>query len=166
MNDQNQTPLESSPRFAPPPTRRDVLGMAAIGSAVVAFAGALIGSLRLPMPSVFPESSAQVKIGPPEAFAVGSSTHLTELKLWVFRDAQGLYAISSVCTHLGCIAGRDSETGRFMCPCHGSVFQADGAVAAGPAPSGLHWKAMTVAPDGQIVVDQRMNVAAGTRLAV
>jgi cytochrome b6-f complex iron-sulfur subunit len=166
MNEQSRMPLESSPRFAPPPTRRDVLGLAAIWTSVVAFGGALLGALRLPMPSVFPESSAQVKIGPPEAFAIGSSTHLTEQRLWVIRDEQGLYAISSVCTHLGCIAPRDGETGRFKCPCHGSVFEADGSVVAGPAPSGLHWKAMTVAPDGQIVVDQRLNVEAGTRLTV
>jgi len=158
--------LEASPRFAPPPSRRDFLGIAAICTSVVAFAGALIGALRLPMPSVFPESNALVKIGPPEAFAVDSASHLVSLKLWVFRDSEGIYAVSSVCTHLGCIAGRDAETGRFKCPCHGSVFKADGSVVAGPAPSALSWLALSVAPDGQIVVDQRRSVSAGTKLKV
>lgn len=170
MNEQPEhhehTPLEESPRFAPPPTRRDWLGLAAIWSAVIAFAGALLGSIRLPMPSVFPESNSRVKIGPPDAFARGSVKHLAKLRLWVFRDEQGLYAISSVCTHLGCIAGRDGESGDFLCPCHGSVFQADGKVVAGPAPSGLKWVAMSIAPDGQVVVDQVSNVPAGTRLSV
>jgi len=161
-----QQALEESSRFAPPPTRRDFLGMAAIWSSVVAFAGALIGSMRLPMPSVFPESNASVKIGPAEAFAIDSATHLASLKLWVFRDSEGIYAVSSVCTHLGCIAGRDAETGSFLCPCHGSVFKADGSVVAGPAPSGLPWLALSIAPDGQIVVDQRRSVSAGTKLKV
>ena len=159
-------PLEQSPRFAPPPTRRDWLGLAAIWSAVVAFAGALLGAVRLPMPSVFPESNAKVKIGPPDAFPKGSITNLSHLNVWVFHDEKGLYAISSVCTHLGCITARDSETGRFECPCHGSVFAANGKVVRGPAPSALHWLAMNIGPDGQIVLDRRRTVKLGTRLVI
>ena len=53
MNDhQPRTPLEESPRFRPPPTRRDVLGLAAMWSAVVAFAAALFGAIRLPMRTI------------------------------------------------------------------------------------------------------------------
>ena len=159
-------PLEASARFRPPPTRRDFLGLAAIWSAAAAFVAAVIGAVRLPMPSVFPESSAKVKIGPAEAFPRGSATHLPHLNLWVCRDEGGLYAISAVCTHLGCIAARDSATGQFLCPCHGSVFESNGKVVAGPAPSGLNWLAVSVAPDGQVMVDQRQTVKAGTRLSI
>ena len=162
----SHTPLEHSERFRQAPRRRDFLGMAAVWSAVIAFVGAMIGALRLPMPAVFPESQAKVKIGPPDAFAQGSKTHLAKLNVWVIRDPGGLYAISSICTHLGCIASRDSETGQFTCPCHGSIFQTDGKVVAGPAPSGLNWLAVEVAPDGQLVIDQRRSVPAGTRLKV
>jgi cytochrome b6-f complex iron-sulfur subunit len=157
--------LETSPRFAPPKTRRDFLGLAAIWTAAVAWVGAAIGAFRLPMPAVFPESNSSVKIGPPDRFKPGSATHLAELGLWVFRDAAGLYAISTVCTHLGCIVARD-EVGAFSCPCHGSKFRSDGKVLGGPAPKGLNWLAMTVAPDGQVVVDKVAEVKPGTRLAV
>ena len=115
---------------------------------------------------MFPESNSKAKIGPPAAFPKGSITQVRDLSLWVVHDEQGLYAISSICTHLGCIAARDDETGEFVCPCHGSKFAADGKVMVGPAPKGLNWLAMSVSPDGQIVVDTARSVAAGTRLTV
>ena len=42
------------------------------------------------------------------------------------------------CTHLGCPVSWFDEPGLFLCPCHGSVFYADGGYAAGPAPRGLY----------------------------
>ena len=161
---EKHTPLAASPRFSPPPTRRDFLGLAAAWTAVAAFVAAAIGAMRLPMPTVFPESNPTVKIGPPDVFPKGSATHLPHLNIWVYRDDGGLFAISSICTHLGCIAAREGDSGEFRCPCHGSVFNADGKVAAGPAPSGLNWLALSIAPDGQVVVDQRQTVPAGTRM--
>jgi cytochrome b6-f complex iron-sulfur subunit len=118
------------------------------------------------MPSVFPESNSKAKIGPPTTFSKDSITQIPDLRLWVFRDEQGVYAISSICTHLGCTVARDDETGEFLCPCHGSKFAADGKVMAGPAPKGLNWLAMSVSPDGQIVVDTARPIPAGTRLTV
>jgi len=157
--------LAQSPRFAPPATRRDFLGLAAVWASVAAFAAAVIGALRLPMPSVFPESNSKVKIGPPDAFPPGSATHLARLSVWVLRDDQGIYAISSVCTHLGCVAKR-ADDGSFLCPCHGSAFAPDGKVVVGPAPKGLNWLAMSMSPDGQLVVDRVRPVQMGTRLSV
>ena len=133
---------------------------------LVTFFVAAVGALRLPMPAVFPESNPKVKIGPPDAFALGSKTHLAELGLWVSRDPDGgMYAISSVCTHLGCIA-QQQKNGQFLCPCHGSVFAGDGKVIAGPAPGPLSWIEMSVAPDGQVVVDKMRTVRSGERLMV
>lgn len=139
--------------------------MAAIWSAVAACVTAMIGSLRLPMPAVFPESNSRVKIGPPDAFPKGSVTHLIELRAWLHHDEGGLYAISSACTHLGCIAARDDK-GEFLCLCHGSEFTETGKVIAGPAPKGLNWLALSRSPDGQIVVDKINTVKAGTRFVV
>jgi len=158
--------LSTSPRFASGRTRRDWLGLAALWSAMGTALFALLGALRLPMPSVFPESQAQVKIGKPEVFAKGSITQLRELSLWVFRREDGrMYAVSAVCTHLGCVATRNKDGG-FLCPCHGSVFTADGQVTAGPAPGPLHWLELSVAPDGQLVVDTTRQVELGTLLTV
>ncbi len=156
--------LEASPRFAPAESRRDWLGLVAICSALGTFVVALIGALRLPMPSVFPESQSRMKLGKPDAFPLGSTTNLKEASVWIVREEDGgMYALSAVCTHLGCVAMRE-EDGSFLCPCHGSVFEADGAVVAGPAPGGLPWLELSVSADGQIVVDKTRTVAPGTRL--
>ena len=45
--------------------------------------------------------------------------------------------LSPVCPHLGCQVFFDRQGGKFECPCHGSVFAADGARISGPAPRGL-----------------------------
>ena len=158
--------LEESPRFAPLKSRRDFLGLAALWSALGTLVVATLGALRLPMPAVFPESNPKVKIGPPDDFPKGSATYLSEQSLWVFRNDTGeMHAISAVCTHLGCIAKRQAD-GRFFCPCHGSVFSASGKVRAGPAPTALQWLEMSIAPDGQIVIDKRRTVRPGRSFLV
>ncbi len=43
------------------------------------------------------------------------------------------YAISSVCTHLRCTVNWDQAEQEFVCPCHGSRFDALGRVTRGPA---------------------------------
>jgi cytochrome b6-f complex iron-sulfur subunit len=158
--------LDESPRFSQEKTRRDWLGLAAAWSAITALTAALVGAMRLPMPAVFPESQSKVKIGPPDNYDKGSATHLREMGIWLHRADDGaMYAISAKCTHLGCIAKRDGE-GNFLCPCHGSAFASDGKVTVGPAPGPLNWLELSVAPDGQLVVDQTRYVKQGTRLAV
>ncbi len=157
--------LVKSPRFEVPQKRRDFLGIVAIWSAVIAWAAAAIGSLRLPMPAVFPESNSKVRVGPPENFAMDSVTFKPDLALWMYRDQQGFYAISAICTHLGCIVAQDPNGG-FRCPCHGSVFAADGAVRGGPAPRGLDWLALSLSTDGQLTVDKLNRVKSGTRFKV
>lgn len=155
-----QPSIEHSERFKPPATRRDFLGLAATWSTIVAFVMAMLGSLRLPMPSVFPESDSKVKLGLPEQFAVGSTTYFPMPHLWLFRNEQGFYAISSVCTHLGCITDR-GEDGTFKCPCHGSVFDATGRVTGGPAPKGLIWVELSVSPEGGLIADTLKEVTSG-----
>jgi isorenieratene synthase len=41
-------------------------------------------------------------------------------------------AISLTCTHQGCTVQRQGD-GKFLCPCHGAVYDAEGRVVAGPA---------------------------------
>lgn len=157
--------LQASSRFEAPAERRDFLGMAAIWSALVALGVALLGALRLPMPSVFPESNSRVKLGPVERFLNAAVTPLPEQRLWVYSDGDALYAISAICTHLGCIVSVQEEGG-FFCPCHGSKFDAQGKVVSGPAPRPLVYRALHVSPDGQLVVDQQKEVTQDTRLQV
>ena len=158
------TDLQSSRRFETPHERRDFLGLAALWSAALSLTWCMLGALRLPMPSVFPESNPRVKLGPYARFAETPVTPLPEQRLWVYSDAEGLFAISAVCTHLGCIISR-TESGYF-CPCHGSRFDAGAKVVAGPAPRGLIFLELTKSPDGQLVVDRQKEVPAETRLEV
>jgi len=153
--------FSGSERFKPVTTRRDFLGIAAVWSAICTFVMALIGACRLPMPSVFPESDPRVKLGRPRSFALGSSTYLPKHRLWVFREERGFHVISSVCTHLGCIAER-KEDGQFHCPCHGSRFGEDGRVLGGPAPRGLVWVDLSISPEGYLVADTLNEVPPGT----
>ncbi len=75
----------------------------------------------------------------------------------------GVHAVSTVCTHLGCIV-KPTAAG-FECPCHGSRFTSDGAVTGGPAPAPLPWLEVTVV-GGTVVVDESATVPAGTKVAV
>jgi glycine/D-amino acid oxidase-like deaminating enzyme/nitrite reductase/ring-hydroxylating ferredoxin subunit len=44
-----------------------------------------------------------------------------------------LYAVSNVCTHMGCKVHWNSVETSWDCPCHGSRFRPDGTVIEGPA---------------------------------
>ena len=48
-----------------------------------------------------------------------------------------LEVLSAICPHLGCEVAWDATRGQFLCPCHGSVFAADGSRISGPAPRGM-----------------------------
>lgn len=160
---QSSHELHEHKRFQAARTRRDFLGLAAAWSSVVAMVMAALGAMRLPMPSVFPESNSKVKLGRPKQFAVGSKTYFANHRLWLFRGDKGFHAISSVCTHLGCIAER-AEDGKFNCPCHGSKFDDVGNVQGGPAPKGLIWVELAMSPEGWLVADTLKEVTRGTML--
>lgn len=152
-------------RLDPPRvTRRSFLSLASLGSFLAATVTALAGMLRLPSPAVLPGPARRFKVGHPEQFAMGSETRLEKENVFIFRDAQGIYAVSATCTHLGCTVARSAQG--FECPCHGSKFGASGEVEAGPAPRPLPWLEMGRAADGQLVVYADNEVPAGTRFRV
>ncbi len=56
-------------------------------------------------------------------------------RLALLRDAHGFYALSLVCTHLGCTVTVTEDV--LSCPCHGSRFDRQGRVLSGPADRSL-----------------------------
>lgn len=57
---------------------------------------------------------------------------------WLRRNSSNSFiAYAIYCTHLGCPIHWVADAKIFLCPCHGSVFNADGTVAGGPAPRPL-----------------------------
>jgi cytochrome b6-f complex iron-sulfur subunit len=83
----------------------------------------------------------------------------------VARDADGVYAMSAICTHAGCFVTDAAGTiaAGLYCPCHGSAFDGEGVVTNGPAPAALAHYTVTIAADGSITVDGSQPVAASTR---
>ncbi|GHP03253.1 Cytochrome b6-f complex iron-sulfur subunit 1 [Pycnococcus provasolii] len=47
------------------------------------------------------------------------------------------YGLNAVCTHLGCVVPWNAAENKFMCPCHGSQYDATGFKIRGPAPLSL-----------------------------
>ena len=58
--------------------------------------------------------------------------------VWAVKQAGGdITVFSPLCTHLGCGYHWDASDRKFKCPCHGSVYDIEGRVLAGPAPRPL-----------------------------
>ena len=69
------------------------------------------------------------------------------------RDANGLYAMSAICTHNGCTLEFQPDKPLFYCGCHSSRFDYQGQLINGPAPTPLRHFAACIARSGEILVD-------------
>ncbi len=141
-------------------SREEFLAWLAWGS--VGAQAALMGfaSFRFLIPTLTFGPPTLFKIGKPEDFPPGSQTFLREGRLFIVSAEKGLMAMSATCTHLGCTVGR-VEWG-YQCPCHGSKFDSNGRVLAGPAPEPLPWFKIFQGPDKNLVVDSWRPVARGS----
>lgn len=159
------SPAAPRSRLEPEPIpRRDFLGLAAMGSMAAALLFATVGMLRLPKAAVLPSPSKKFRVTLPESLASGQAFVPPGRPVAVFRDATGVWAVSTICTHLGCVVR--SEPDGFHCPCHGSLFAPDGSVARGPAPKALPWLAVTDVGGGVYQVDLGTAVPAGTKTSL
>lgn len=145
-------------------SRRDFLSMAALGAAIVSLAAVFAGTLRLLKPTVTYEDATKFKIGKPENFPIGVVHKLDDKGVFIFSGEDGLHAISSICTHLGCMVSI-TETG-FQCPCHGSKYDNNGKVTGGPAPRNLAWLDISRNIDGTLNVDTAKEVPTGTKFRI
>lgn len=103
-------------------------------------------------------------IGRPEEFPSGARVAIDTKRVCIVREGNKVAAISTTCTHLGCIIA-PSQTG-FQCPCHGSQFDVDGNVTGGPAPKALSWYQVSLTPSGELEVDKDNEIQTGTYLSV
>jgi cytochrome b6-f complex iron-sulfur subunit len=138
-----------------------------VGLAWGGFTGAMalqLGALgRFLFPNVLFEPPSSFKAGFPEDYAAGKTDERWKngYGVWLVRTTDdieqhkpGFYALSTVCTHLGCTPNWLEAEAKFKCPCHGSGFRQTGVNFEGPAPRPLERYRVAWADDGQILVDK------------
>lgn len=120
----------------------------------------LLGTVRFLFPNVLSE--------PPSVYKAGAVADYEENKVddkykefgfWVIRGKDDrnrdiVYALSTICTHLGCNPNWLEADKKFKCPCHGSGFRISGVNFEGPAPRPLERYSIRKTDEGQIVVDK------------
>jgi nitrite reductase/ring-hydroxylating ferredoxin subunit len=109
-----------------------------------------------------------VSAGNISAIPVGYLGFVSGSPLVLGRDAQGVYAMSSICPHANCdmrSEGSVSASG-LVCNCHGSKFSTNGAVQVGPADTALVHYQVTLAKDGSITIQGGSVVASAVRAVV
>jgi len=119
-----------------------------------------LGTARFMYPNVLMEPPSKFKVGFPSNFAPGQveTKFIAQFGVWIanyeYQGQPQIYALRSVCTHLGCTPNWLEGEQKFKCPCHGSGFYKDGINFEGPAPRPLERYAIRVADDGQLEVDK------------
>lgn len=140
------------------PSRRGFLSV--LGLAWVAFTAAtaatMVGIGRFLFPNVLYEPPQSFKAGYPDEYTVDVVDERWKAKFgcWIVRTPLGFYALSTVCTHLGCTPNWLASELKFKCPCHGSGYLMTGVNVEGPAPRPLERFFIALSEDGQIVVDK------------
>ncbi len=127
------------------------LGVTSIG---VAFSGAAVFGYEFLSPNVLYEPSPIVDAGKPDQYPPGSVTQNTNSGIYIVHGPEGLYAMSAVCTHLGCLTAWNADLAIIACPCHGSKFMPDGTKIEGPAPRPLTWLRAYLDDSGNLLVDR------------
>jgi len=119
-----------------------------------------LGTARFMFPNVLVEPPSKFKVGFPSDFAPGQveEKFKAQFGVWVAKaEYQGqlqIYALRTVCTHLGCTPNWLEGEQKFKCPCHGSGFYKHGINFEGPAPRPLERYAIRLADDGQLEIDK------------
>jgi Rieske Fe-S protein len=67
----------------------------------------------------------------------GASEVVDRRVVYLVRSVDGVRALDSTCTHLGCRTRYNAENNRIECPCHGGVYDTNGHVVEGPPPHPL-----------------------------
>lgn len=136
-------------------SRRGVLltGWLALTAGTAAMVGAMT---RFMFPNVLFDPPQEFKAGFPAEYVVDAvdTRYKASHGVWIVREGTGFYVLSTVCTHLGCTPNWLSADEKFKCPCHGSGFVKTGVNVEGPAPRPLERYKVTMAEDGQLLIDK------------
>lgn len=120
----------------------------------------LLGLARYMFPNILTEPPSKFRVGKKENFAPGmvENKFKAQYGVWIvnseYEGEPQIFALRTVCTHLGCTPNWLEAEQKFKCPCHGSGFYKDGINFEGPAPRPLERYAVRVTEDGQLEVDK------------
>ncbi len=157
----NEKTMQPPPPEAPEDlTRRATLVKIGLGSLAAAGCGAAVFGYQFLSPNVLYEPSPVVNLGKPDGFPPDSVTSDPASGIYVVHAAEGFYALSATCTHLGCLTAWKPELNIIACPCHGSKFNRRGIKVDGPAPRPLNWLKVWVSDEGDLLVDKSTIVPA------
>jgi len=131
---------------------------AGVGSLVLAGTGAAVFGYEFLSPNVLYEPSSVVNAGKVDRYPLGSVTADPKAGLYVVHSPEGIYAVSAVCTHLGCLTTWKPDVQMITCPCHGSKFHTDGTKIEGPAPTPLPWLKTQVSDEGDLLIDRSIQL--------
>ena len=139
-------------------SRKNFLNVAGWFAFFSFLATATLGALRLMVPRVLYEAPSAFKAGFPDEYIIGevNEKYKDEFRVWIVRELDGFYALSAICTHLGCTPRWLPTEQKFKCPCHGSGYHANGINFEGPTPRPLERLKITLAEDGQIQIDRNI----------
>jgi cytochrome b6-f complex iron-sulfur subunit len=167
-------PMPVKPDYAKPLAERTsteiaerrafLFGISALAFGFVTMSASLalwtLGSVRFMFPNVLRLPPSRFKVGFADQYAPGQveEKFKAQFGVWLvnteYNGQQQIFALKSVCTHLGCTPNWLEAEQKFKCPCHGSGFYKDGINFEGPAPRPLERYAISIGNDGQIEVDK------------
>lgn len=169
MSEPDKPSAGAEPEKSPQPaelSRRDFFNEVAFGALAIAGLGAAVVTYRYLSPNVLFEPPTNFRAGSPDDYPVNSVTEILDQEVYIVRTTEGFYAVSTVCTHLGCMTQWKPEDNLIECPCHGSKFKRDGTKVAGPAPRALPHFAIRLTADGELLVDKLETVSPNQVLRV
>ena len=139
-------------------TRRDFLNEITLGALGIAGLGSVAVTYQFFSPNVLFEPSTTFRAGTPDLYPLHSVTFLQDQQVYIVRTPEGFYAVSAVCTHLGCVTQWKPDAEMIACPCHGSKFKRTGEKIEGPAPKPLPWLKTWVSDEGNLMVDRSTDI--------
>jgi cytochrome b6-f complex iron-sulfur subunit len=131
-------------------TRRDFLKLVRNGFLYLSGALALGGLLRYLDHDANPMPQTEFDLGPASNYPLNSRSIISEPPAMLVHTEKGFFALSLVCTHLGCTVEKKDQG--FACPCHGSRYNEDGKVTHGPAEKPLKPLRVDVTPEGKLKI--------------
>lgn len=118
---------------------------------------------RFFIPNLLVEPPSKFKVGPVTDYDLNTvaTKWVAQYGVWIvhtdqYKSRNLIYALSAICTHLGCTPSWLDGEQKYKCPCHGSGFYMNGVNFEGPAPRPLERVGLRVSEDGMLEVDKSL----------